>query len=155
MFTAKDIMTSPVIHVKEEATLKDVVAIFAQHKIGGVPVVDEENRVVGILTEGDIINFSSKTHVIPLICSSGWISPHTDPTSIARFNKGFDLLSHTKVKKVMSRKVYTIKEDAPGYEIAALMKRRRIDRVPVVDENGQLRGIATRTNLVNFLAEQE
>lgn len=153
LFTAKDIMTTPVISVTEDATLKEAIDLFSRHKIGGVPVVDGENRVVGILTEGDIVNFSSKTHVISRICSFGWISPHTDPESIARFKKGFDLLAHTKVSLVMTRKVYTILEDAPGYDIAALMKRRKIDRVPVVDKEGHLRGIATRTNLVYFLAE--
>lgn len=155
MFTAKDIMTSPVISVKAEATLKEVIDLFSKHKIGGVPVVNEEKRVVGILTEGDIVHFSSKTHVISRICSFGWISPHTDPESIARFKKGFDLLSHTRVAEVMTRKVYTVQEDASGYDIAALMKRRKIDRVPVVDREGRLTGIATRTNLVHLLAEKK
>lgn len=153
MFTAKDIMTNPVISVEADTTLKEVVDLFSKHKIGGVPVVGQENRVIGILTEGDIINFASRTHVIPLICSSGWISPHTSVDSIARFKKGFYLLSQTKVKDVMSRRVITVQEDSTGYEIASLMKKHKIDRIPVVDAKGQLTGIATRTNLVYFLAQ--
>lgn len=150
---AKKIMTSPVISVKMETSLAEVVKLMAQHHISGVPVVNDDNVVVGIISETDIVDYSSKTHVVRLIGSSKWISPYTEVSDIAVFRKGFEILARAKAQDVMSTKVSTVKEDASTEEIARLMKRRNINRIPVVDSNGKLIGVITRSNVVRYLAE--
>ena len=149
---ASAVMSNVVICTSPEATLQEAVKILAEKNISGLPVVDENNKVVGIISEKDIVEYSSKLHAIPLIAFSSWVSPYTDVSSIASFKQGFELLSSTRVKKIMSKRVITVNKDTPGNEIAKTMKKRNINRVPVVDENGELAGIITRTDLVNYLA---
>ncbi len=152
-FTASDIMTSPVISVHPDDTLKKVIQLFARHNISGAPVVNENNELVGIITERDIIDFSGKSHVVSLLDTSGWISPHTATEDIASLKEGFELIASVRVKSQMSKKVYTVQPGTTGQEVARIMKKRKIDRVPVVDEKGHLLGIITRSNLVNKLAD--
>ena len=153
-FDASHIMTKDVISVKLDTTLAEVVKILAEKKISGLPVGDNENKLVGVLTETDIVEHANSLHVIPLIASSSWISPHTEITKIAIYKRGFELLSKTKVERVMSKKMLIAKASTSGFEIANLMKKRRINHIPVVDENGKLIGIVARSDIVNYLAEK-
>ena len=152
--TAVEIMTSPVITVTPETSIAVAIDLMASHNISGVPVVNEAEAVVGIVSEADIVKYASRTHVIPLISSSKWVSPYTQITDIASFRKGFEILKKSKVKDVMYSKVATVKENATGEEIARIMTRRRVNRVPVVDASGKILGIITRANLVKYLAER-
>lgn len=152
---AGDVMSAPVISIKAGTTLQEAVKVLAENNISGAPVVNEEGELIGIITEKDIVEYASELQVIPLIGSKGWVSPQTDVTEIASFKKGFETLGSTSVEKAMSEKVITVKEDTPGPEVARLMKKKKVNRVPVVDEQGRLCGIITRANLVHYLAERE
>jgi CBS domain-containing protein len=149
---AVEIMTSPVITVGPEERISDVMDILAANNISGVPVVDDNEKVIGIVCEADIVKFSSRTHVIPLIRGSKWLSPYTEIGDIASFRKGFEVLKHSQVKDVMLSRVITAQEDTSGGEIARMMTRRNVNRVPVVDAEGKIKGIITRSNLVKYLA---
>ncbi len=150
---ASNIMNTSVISISPQATLKEVVEILADNKISGLPVVDSANKVVGVITETDIVDFATKLHVVPLIGTSGWISPYLDVTEMTKFKRGFTLLANTKVEKVMSRKPITVSEDLQIHEIANLMKKKSVNRILVVDNEGKIVGIIARADLVNFLAE--
>ncbi|MGI5823853.1 MAG: CBS domain-containing protein [Dethiobacteria bacterium] len=152
-YEASSVMNTAVVSVGPDKTLKEVVKILADNRISGLPVVDSENKLVGVVTETDIVNFATKVHVIPLIGTSGWISPHTDITEIAKFKKGFNLLANTKVEKVMSRKPATVSASTYINNVAELMKRRDINRVFVVDKEGKIIGVIARADLVDYLAE--
>lgn len=152
MFNALDIMTTPVISVRSDNTLEEVVKILAEKRISGLPVVDSENKVIGMISEKDIVDYSSKTHAIRLINFSAWVSPHIDISMISSYKKGFELLSETKADKVMITKVVSAKSDTPGEEIAKLMQKKNINRIPIVDDNNVLIGIITRTDMINYLA---
>jgi len=151
--TAKDAMTTPTISVKPDQTLKEVIRVFAKNNISGAPVIDDEEKLVGIITERDIVNFSGKTHIVSLLDTSGWISPHTDVSKIASSREGFEMIAKVKVKSEMTRKVYSVKEETPLPAVARLMKKKKVDRIPVVDDQGHLLGIITRSDIVNKLAE--
>ncbi len=148
MIQAKDIMTKKVITVTENETLQDVLELLSRHRFGGLPVVDKEGKIIGIISVTDIVHYSEKIDVVPLINLSGWISPYADPSSLFYLRKGQDAMHATTVGEVMRRKFFTAKEDKPLNEIAALMKRRRINRVPIVDDEGKVVGIVTRSDLV-------
>ena len=154
-YSASSVMTTPVISISPEVTLKEAINILAESKISGLPVVDADNKVVGVITEKDIVNYASTLHVIPLLRSSGWVSPHTDVDDIASFKKGYELLSNVKVEKVMSRKPHTVKKSAYIAEVANLMNKKNVNRIPVVDEEGKLAGIIARADLVTYLARRE
>lgn len=145
-------MTAPVISVRKDQTVKDVIELLAKHKFSGVPVVDDNNLVVGILSDTDIVRYSHQVNVIPFSDLSGWISPHADLQDIASLRKGIDMLSTTRVSQVMTKKIYTAREDTDTAEIAKMMSRRNINRVPIVDDAGRLVGIVTRADLVAKMA---
>jgi CBS domain-containing protein len=153
-FVAREIMTAPVITVGPEAKLAEAVKVMAEKNISGLPVLDEDNRVIGIISEADIVDYAGKTQAVRLFGSSGWISPYDDRIGSTSYRKGFELLANTPVEKVMARKVTTVKEDTPGLEVARVMNRKKINRVPVVDASGRLVGLITRADMVRALAER-
>jgi CBS domain-containing protein len=153
MYTAKEIMSSPAVFVNVEQTLQDVIEILAKNRFSGVPVVDNENKVIGVISDTDIIRYSHQVSVVPLSNLSGWISPHADISDLATMRKGFELLHKTKVNEVMTKKVFTIHEGDTATDVAQLMNKRRINRVPVVDDDGKLVGIVTRGDMVQCMAK--
>lgn len=153
MYKVKEIMSAPAISVDENQTLQDVLELLAKHRFSGVPVVDAEDKVIGIISDTDIIRYSQQINVIPLSNLSGWISPYADISDLASVRKGFEMLTKTKVSQVMTKKVYTITEDAEAKDVAQLMNRRNINRVPVVDSAGKLIGIVTRADMVQCMTK--
>lgn len=153
MIKAFDIMNTKVLSIGPNATVEEAVKIFSQNKISGLPVVDDNNKLIGILTERDIVVFSSDMHVIPLISSSNWISPYTDVSKISSSKRGYDLISKTQVEKVMTKKLYDVTGDISWYEIVKIMKSGKINHIPVVDNGRKLIGIITRTDMLNYMAE--
>lgn len=153
MYKAKEIMSAPAISVNENQTLQEVLELLAKHRFSGAPVVDAENRVIGVISDTDIIRYSHQINVIPLSNLSGWISPYADISDLASIRKGYELLTKTKTSQVMTKKVYTVNEDAEANEVAQLMNRRKINRVPVINSEGKLVGIITRADMVQCMAK--
>ena len=153
--TAKEIMTTEVVSIGLNDNLEKAVKLLADNNISGLPVVDDSNRVIGIISESDIVKFSSKLQIVSFFGSSGWISPYTDVSTLASFSKGYDLLPKTKVKEIMTEKVITVQETTAGEEIARILSKKDINRLPVTDKNGGLVGIITRSNLINHMAKQK
>ncbi|MBS3947498.1 MAG: CBS domain-containing protein [Dethiobacter sp.] len=152
---ALSVMKTDVITVGPEATLEEVIKVLANNRISGLPVVDSEKKVVGVITEKDIVDYAGSLHVVPRIRTSGWISPHIDVSDIATVKKGYEMLAAVKVKKVMSDKPVTVGKGTNITEVARLMKKKNVNRIPVVDGEGKLVGIIARADLVNYLAEKE
>ncbi len=150
---ARDIMNAPVISISKDQSIKELIDLLAANRFSGVPVVDSSNKVVGIISDTDIVRYSHQVSVIPFTDLSGWISPYADISDLASLRKGIDLLATTKVAQVMTKKVFTTGEDTDVVEIAKLMSRRKINRVPIVDQDEKLIGIITRADLVNNMAK--
>lgn len=152
---ALNVMKADVITVSPEATLEEVIKVLENNRISGLPVVDSEKKVVGVITEKDIVDYAGSLHVVPRIKTSSWISPHIDVSDIATVKKGYEMLASVKVKKVMSDRPVTVGKGTNITEVARLMKKKNVNRVPVVDGEGKLVGIIARADLVNYLAEKE
>lgn len=153
MIKAYEIMNPQVYSIKADKTIEEAVKELAEKKISGLPVVDDEFKVVGIISEKDIVEFCSDLHIIPIISSTTWVSPHTDISKISLTRKGYDMISQEKVQNVMTKKVVTVTKDSTWNEIVKIMKNSRINHLPVLDESKKLCGIITRTDLLNYLAE--
>lgn len=151
--SAGEMMTTKVISVGPDDSIEKAVKILAEHNISGLPVVDENNKVVGIISSSDIVKFSGKLHVVPLIASSGWVSPYTDVSAMNSYSKGHELLTSRKVRDIMTKKVTTVQESASGEEVARIISKKKINRLPVTDNNGKLVGIITRSDLIDSLAK--
>ena len=130
MLNASDIMTTNVITVKKETPLGDLAEILTKHNINGVPVVDDEGLLIGIICESDLIRKDKKLHI---------------PTVVALFDAVFYLESSKKMEKeiqqfsattvedLYTRKVVTVNEKTPIDEIATLMTQEKFYTIPVMD----------------------
>ena len=135
----KDVMTSDVVTVRPEASLKDVAAILTERRISGVPVVDEAGKVAGVVSEGDILfkerGPSERTGVL------AWFA---DPYDVEEQLK----LAARTAAEAMTAPAKTIAPWRLVSSAAAEMLDEGVNRLPVVDEEGRLVGIVTRADLV-------
>lgn len=142
---ARDVMVSPVITVKPYSSVKEVAKTFLERRISAVPVVDDQGKVVGIVSEGDLLHRSEagteRQRPWWLLALTG------DETLAAEYVKA----RGRKVADIMTRNVITAIPDTPLHEIAALLEKNLIKRVPIV-KDGQLVGIVTRANLIQAVA---
>jgi CBS domain-containing protein len=142
---AIDVMTSEVISVDEDATVPEVAKLLAARGISAVPVVDDNNQVIGMVSEGDLLH---RAETGTERCRSWWLDMVASTNKLA----GDYIKSHsTKVKDVMTRNVLCVTEATTVADIALLLETNRIKRVPVV-RDGKLVGIVSRANLVQALA---
>ena len=142
---AADVMVSNVITVGVNASIGEVAAILLNNHISAAPVVDEKGELVGIVSEGDLIRRpeigTAKRHSWWLeLISNKWASATEYIKSHSR-----------KVADVMTRDVITAKPDTPLGDIASMLERNRIKRVPIV-EGGKLVGLVSRANILQALA---
>jgi CBS domain-containing protein len=141
---AKDIMSSPVVTVTPDALVADVAALLLEKRISGVPVVDSTGQIAGIISEGDLlrrVETNTQRH-----------RPHWLEVLLGRSgDAGSFIKSHaTRVGDVMSHDVIASHPEASLREIAELMERHGIKRVPIVD-GGTIVGIVSRANLMQGL----
>ena len=142
---AKDVMTSPVATVGLDATVQEIAKLLVERRVSGVPVLDAGERIVGIVSEGDLmrrVEHADEHH------RSWWLRLFSDATTDAA---EYVKTHGRRAADVMSREVVTVEEDTPLHEIAVLLEERRIKRVPVV-RDGRLQGIVSRANLLQGLA---
>ena len=143
---ARDVMVSPVITVGTIATVRDVAKILLKNRISAVPVVDNVGKVVGIVTESYLMHRAEAGTERPY---SWWVHFLAgDATIAADYIK-----SHAaKVEDVMTTDVVTATPETPLHEIAAALEEHQIKRVPIVNKDGGLVGIVSRTNLIQVVA---
>ncbi len=142
---AIDIMTTPVETVRPETTVTEIAKRLIDRGISAVPVVDDRDRVVGIVSEGDLMHRpESETERQP----SWWLTMFAMPEDRQRdYIKSHGL----HARDIMSQGVISVAEDASLAEIATTLEKHHIKRVPVV-RDGKLVGIVSRANLLQGLA---
>lgn len=141
---AKDVMTTEVVAVNEDTPVHEVVGKLIKHRISGVPVVDALGRVVGVVSEGDLLQPEGQ----PPASRAWWLEAVYSGDTIQ-----FKRAHGRTAGAIMTRDVVTVGPDAPLEEIARLIERKRIKRVPVVTTEGELVGIVSRANLLHGLAD--
>jgi CBS domain-containing protein len=142
---ARDIMTTNVVTVGTEVAIPAVARVLAKRRISGVPVVDMQNRVVGILTERDLLRRSelgTERH------RNLWLELFA---SDKRYSTEYVRAHGTTAGAVMTCPIVSVAPDTPIATIVNLFEKHRIKRVPVIDE-GRLVGIVSRSNLIQALA---
>jgi CBS-domain-containing membrane protein len=143
---AADIMITDVITVHPETTTKDAALILVENGISAAPVVDAEGRLVGIVSEGDLIR---RAEIGTDKRRSWWLdflsSPETRASDFVR--------SHAvKVADVMTKEVVTATRDTSLSQIANMLERNGIKRVPIV-EGDRIAGIVSRANLLRAFSK--
>lgn len=153
----KDVMEKKVITFKPDDTLKDVVEIFSEKGISGAPVVDEEKRVIGIVTEADIFHTLNEeprefrmVHMFPDAKMIG-LSFQEVPTD----KKTEDVLKELggiKVSEMMKKTAKTVSPEDLINKVIDIMAIGSINRVPVV-KDGKLVGIVTRGDIIKGMSK--
>ncbi len=144
---ARDIMTRDVLVVRPDTSVAEIAKLLVSHQVSAVPVVENGNALVGIVSEGDLLRRpetgSGKRR-------SWWLDLLADTDTLAQeYAK-----SHArKARDVMSKHVVAVSEDTSVAEIADLLERHRIKRVPVV-QDGKLIGLVSRADIVRAFAER-
>ena len=145
---AKDIMTTPVVTIEPDTTVREIAALLLERRISGVPVV-EAGRLVGMVSEGDLLHRHEIGTDRDRPTRSWWLSLIDDDPGPAEYVK-----SHARrARDIMTRDVISVAEDAPIAEIATVLETHRIKRVAVL-RGERLVGIVSRANLVQTLAAQ-
>lgn len=143
---ARDIMTTNVISASPDATIVELAQLMLDRHISGIPIVDRDGQLVGMVTEGDCLRraeFGTERK------RTKWLEVFT---SIDRLATDY-LHSHgRKAGDVMSRSPICVGEDTPIEDIVTLMEKYRIKRVPV-ERDGKLVGIVSRANLLSLLVK--
>ncbi|MFZ0399536.1 MAG: CBS domain-containing protein [Pseudolabrys sp.] len=141
---ASDVMTIAVISADPDATVLQAARYMLQHHISGLPVIDKTRKLVGIVSEGDFLR-RRETHTDRR--RSRWLEFLMGPGKMAA---EYTHSHGSKVAEVMTRKVYSVGEDATLEDIVELMERHRIKRVPVLRGQNVI-GIVTRSNLMHAM----
>lgn len=144
---AKEIMTKNVRTVKADTPVRDIARLMLKQRISAVPVVDKNRRVLGIVSEGDLMR-RPEAGTAPR--RSWWLDLLSDPSSRAgEYAKTHGL----RARDVMSRTVVSVTPDTDVAEIADILERWKIKRVPVV-RGERLAGIVSRRDLLPAIAAQ-
>lgn len=142
---AQDVMTQFVISVGPDDSISKAVRVMLQHEISGVPVLDVEKRLVGMITEGDLLR---RAETGTARKRPRWLEFFVGPGKLA------DEYVHShgrKVSEVMTHDPISVTEETPLEEVVSLMEKRRIKRVPVL-RSTKVVGIVSRANLLHALA---
>jgi CBS domain-containing protein len=142
----RDVMTAPVVTVGPETELAAATGVMAERRISGLPVVDRAGRLIGMLTEGDLLR---RVETGTQGETPGFLKTLFRAGSVA---SDYVRTHARKVEEIMTPDVVTVGPDEDLAEVVALMRRRRIRRVPVVAD-GHLVGIVSRADLIRALGE--
>ncbi|HIP38094.1 MAG TPA: CBS domain-containing protein [Desulfocapsa sulfexigens] len=138
---AADIMTGKVVTVNPETAVAEAAELMAAREVAGVPVVDSGNHVVGILTERDFLSRMGRGNTKTFM---GVVARCLEGKGCAAM-----AIREKLVGDIMTSPVITVKESMNSMEISALLREKRINRVPVIDQQGCLVGIVSREDIVH------
>lgn len=149
---AKDIMTKDVAVVQAETTIDEVSRIFVDKNISGLPVVNQYHKLIGIVSEGDLV-YKQKPVRAPLFINlfDGLI-----PIDRNAFHEDMKRIAAYQVKDIMSSPAIYAYEDTPVSEIAEVIINKKINRIPIVNEIMEVVGIVSRHDIVrSMIMEQD
>ncbi len=141
--TVKDVMTTHVVAVRQNASFKDMAARLREHRVSAFPVLDDENRVVGVVSEADLLTKEALEYSYQGRVSG--ILHHREQTKAAGVTAA-DLMTKPPV---------TIGPNEPVSHAARLMYSRHVKRLPVVDDDGRLIGIVSRADVLSVYSRPD
>jgi CBS-domain-containing membrane protein len=140
-------MTDKIITVGLELEVSELATLFWNNRISGAPVVDESGKILGIVTESDLIDQSKKVHIPTIITILDSMIFLENP---AKLDKEIKKMTGTKVKDIYSTKVITVNEDTPMSELATIMADRKLHTLPVVNGE-QIVGVIGKADIIRNL----
>uniref|UniRef100_A0A7C3LVU9 CBS domain-containing protein n=1 Tax=Leptospirillum ferriphilum TaxID=178606 RepID=A0A7C3LVU9_9BACT len=149
--TAKDLMTSSLVSVTPEASLRELADVLVKNRLNGVPVLDSNGNFLGVVGEHDLIHHEKPLHIpttISLLDAWFFIEPP------GRLKKEIERISATQVADIYQKNPVTITPTSTIEEMAQIFEKTNADLLPVLDK-GKLAGVVGRTDLLRALAQDE
>jgi CBS-domain-containing membrane protein len=144
MTTAADVMTRDVITVSPETALREVAQIFSDKRINGMPVVDDDGNVLGVVCESDLVNQNKPLHIPTVFVILDSVIPLENPW---RLERDFKRLTATTVKEIYSKPAVTVGPETDISEVARIMSESKIYTIPVL-KHGKLVGVIGKVDII-------
>jgi CBS-domain-containing membrane protein len=141
--TVRDVMSTHVIVVRQSAPYKDMAAMLRAQRVSAFPVVDDDRKVIGVVSEGDLL--AKKVF--------DGAAPEAPPGTLRR--RDHDKAAAVTAAELMTTPAVTIGPDAPVTEAARLMYHRRVKRLPVTSDDGTLIGIVSRADVLSVYSRPD
>ena len=148
MKKAQDIMTTPVITVTSNTDIKELAKLLTSKRISGVPVVDNNGLLLGIVTETDLLFTEKPLHIPTFFTLLDSVLFFENPF---KMDKELKKLTACTVDDLYSRDCLTVVATTPIEEIAELMISKKVNLLPVIDEERRVIGIISRTNMLSLI----
>jgi CBS domain-containing protein len=148
----QDIMTRDVVTVQPDTPVTAVARIFREHAISGMPVVNQEGAMVGIITELDLIARHARPHFPSYIA---FLDSIIYLEGTRRYHESMRHILATTAGELMSSPVHSVPPDMDVQDVAAMMVDHRWNPLPVLDDKKQLIGIVSHTDLLKLIEQAE
>ena len=137
---ARDIMTKKVVYVYKQTSSREIAKVMAKHNVSGIPVINDGEQVVGIISENDFLSRMGKKE----------IKSFMNIIALCLEDKGCLAMpiSNQNAEDIMTSPVITANEETPVSDIVNLFAQKNINRVPILSQDKKLIGIVSRANVL-------
>ncbi len=147
--TVRDVMTTRVVAVKETATFKDIASLLTEYRISAFPVLDDEGKVIGVVSEADMLSKEA------LVADMGVQAARLGHIAGSPYHNEFAKAAAVTAGDLMTKPPVVVTPDEPVTSAARLMYHGRVKRLPVVGEKGQLVGIVSRADVLSVYSRPD
>jgi CBS-domain-containing membrane protein len=144
---AADIMSSQVISIRPDDTVRNLAELLTIHRISGVPVLDEDGKLLGVASQSDLVAQNKLPHVPQAITLFDWV---IYLEGMGRLKAEMSKMSGTLVRDVMSREIVTVAPNTTLEEVATIMSEKKVHTIPVM-EGGRLVGVIGKLDVISSL----
>ncbi|MFH1091396.1 MAG: CBS domain-containing protein [Pseudomonadota bacterium] len=144
---ASEIMSKKVITARPDTGLRELAELLVLNNIGGMPVVDEEGELVGVVSQSDLIAQNILPHVPKAVSLFDWVIYLGGQ---GRLEAELEKIAGTTVGDIMTREVITVDASTPLEDVATIMTEKGIHTIPVLEE-GRLAGVIGKLDIVRSL----
>ena len=145
----RDVMTTRVVAVKRNATFKDMAALLTEYRVSAFPVLDDEGKVIGVVSEADMLSKEA------LVADMGVQAARLARISGSPYHDEFAKAAAVTAGDLMTNPPVVVTPDEPVTSAARLMYHGRVKRLPVVGEKGQLIGIVSRADVLSVYSRPD
>ena len=153
-----DVMTREVYMAEQTDSVRDVLEKFATYRIGGMPIVDAEHRIVGYISDGDLMRHLGRSTNSDISYFTfamafpgyfdGLAAVNTETDDMDELRRNVTEICHKNAMEVGVKRVITVTAVDDLVQVSAILAQRKIKKVPVIDENRKVIGIVSRGDVV-------
>lgn len=151
MMTAEDFMIRDLIYVRPDALIRDVLLQFAERKVSGMPVLEQDQHLAGMITIGDILTHLQPhfSHTIDLL---SFVTYYVEDTSLPELIQ--DGIMQPVRTMMTKRHLVTVAPTTSIEDISSIFSRQRFKKLPVVNDKAQVVGVISRGDLVRYIVKE-